>query len=160
MTSIMKDEIKFKFDRIDKIWNDFVFEFNYCSGKVKFNDDVKTNYFGDILGYFQNTFDIVFEIKKIPNKYFDKFSYAISFLQAIYIQQDFVEELLGIFKTSIDKGYLKSDPLYLINRDLRNELIGHPIRKLRGKLISSTLFSYQANENEIQYLRYHKDNDS
>src|SRR5690606_17789464 len=112
----------------------------------------------DILGYFQDTLDIVFETKRLSNEYSEKFSHTISFLQAIYIQQDFVEELLGIFRTSIDKGHLKNDHLYSINRDLRNELIGHPIRKFEGKLISSTLFSYQANEGEIQYLRYHTDN--
>jgi uncharacterized CHY-type Zn-finger protein len=65
---------------------------------------------------------------------------------------------LEIFRTDIDKGKLKKDPKYYINRDLRNELVGHPIRKYKGKLVSSTLFSCQANENEIQYLRYHTDN--
>lgn len=154
----MKDDIKFKLDKIADIWNYFIWDYRYCSSKIRFNDDVKTNYFGGILGYFQDTLDIVFEPKKNTDEYSEKFSYTISFLQAIYIQQDFVEEMLGIFKTSIDKGHLKNDQLYSINRDLRNELIGHPIRKFEGKLISSTLFSYQANEGEIQYLRYHTDN--
>lgn len=154
----MKDDIRFKLDKIADIWNYFIWDYRFCSSKIKFNDDVKTNYFGDILGYFQDTLDIVFETKRLSNEYSEKFSHTISFLQAIYIQQDFVEELLGIFRTSIDKGHLKNDHLYSINRDLRNELIGHPIRKFEGKLISSTLFSYQANEGEIQYLRYHTDN--
>jgi hypothetical protein len=66
--------------------------------------------------------------------------------------------MLEIFKTGIDKGVLKNDPTYYINRDLRNELVGHPIRKFQDNLVSSTLFSYKANEDEIQYLRYHKDN--
>jgi hypothetical protein len=154
----MKDDIKFKLDKIADIWNYFIWDYRYYSSKIKFNDDVKTNYFGDILGYFQDTLDIVFENKSFPTDYSEKFSHTISFLQAIYIQQDFIEELLSIFKTSIDKGHLKRDHLYSINRDLRNELIGHPIRKFEGKLVSSTLFSYQANEGEIQYLRYHTDN--
>lgn len=154
----MKDDIRFKLDKIADIWNYFIWDYRFCSSKIKFNDDVKTNYFGDILGYFQDTLDIVFETKGLSNEYSEKFSHTISFLQAIYIQQDFVEELLGIFRTSIDKGHLKNDHLYSINRDLRNELIGHPIRKFEGKLISSTLFSYLANEGEIQYLRYHTDN--
>lgn len=154
----MKDDIKFKLDKIADIWNYFIWDYRYCSSKIKFNDDVKTNYFGDILGYFQDTLEIVFETKKFSTEYSEKFSHTISFLQAIYIQQDFIEELLSIFKTSIEKGHLKNDNLYSINRDLRNELIGHPIRKFEGKLFSSTLFSYQANEGEIQYLRYHTDN--
>jgi len=66
--------------------------------------------------------------------------------------------MLEIFKTGIDKGQLKKDSNYLINRELRNELVGHPIRKYEDKLVSSTLFSYRAKDNEIEYLRYHKDN--
>lgn len=154
----MKTDIEFKLDKISDIWNYFIWDYQYCSSKIKFDADIKTNYFGDILGYFQDTLDIVFETKKLPTEHSEKFSHTISFLQAIYIQQDFVEEMLGIFKTGIDKGQLKNDHSYSINRDLRNELIGHPIRKLGGKLISSTLFSYQASPNEIQYLRYHTDN--
>ena len=155
----MKTDIEFKLNKISDIWNRFIWDYRYCSNKIKFDDDVKTNYFGDILGYFQDTFDIVFKTEKLPHEYYEKFSHTISFLQAIYIQQDFVEEMLGVFKTGIDKGQLKKDSSYSINRDIRNELIGHPIRKLGGKLISSTLFSYQTVSNQIQYLRYHIDND-
>jgi hypothetical protein len=153
----MKNEIEDKLDRIADIWNDFIWDYNFCSRKIKFNADVKTNYFGDILGYFKDTIDIVFT-KKLHISYPDKFSFTISFLQAIYIQQDFTQEMLEIFKTGIDKGDLKQDSNYYINRELRNELVGHPIRKFEGSLTSSTLFSYQANADEIQYLRYHKDN--
>ena len=154
----MKTNVEDRLDRIADIWNYFIWDFKFCSSRIKFNDDVKTNYFGDILGYFNDTLDIVFQTRKAIS-HADKFSYSISFLQAIYIQQDFVEEMLGIFKTGIGKGQLKNDPTYYINRELRNELIGHPIRKFQGKLISSTLFSYQGKEDEIQYLRYHADNE-
>lgn len=153
----MKTTVEDKLDRIADIWNYFIWDYKFCSNKIKFNEDVKTNYFGDILGYFKDTLDIVFTSNKHSN-YTDKFSFTISFLQAVYIQQDFIQEMLEIFKTGIDKGALKKDPTYYINRDLRNELVGHPIRKFEDKLISSTLFSYQAREDEIQYLRYHKDN--
>ncbi|EKT4509862.1 hypothetical protein AAIP42_001565, partial [Flavobacterium psychrophilum] len=89
--------------------------------------------------------------------------------------------MLEIFRTGIEKGDLKKDQTYYINRDLRNELIGHPIRKdvsraetiqkkcdscgkiLKPKnklaLLSSTFFSYQESEDEIEYLLYHRDND-
>jgi len=177
----MRALVEEKLDRIADIWNYFVWDYKFCSRKIKFNEDVKTNYFGDILGYFKDTLDIVFTDKKHSN-YTEKFSFTISFLQAVYIQQDFTQELLEIFKTDIDKGKLKKDPTYNINRELRNELIGHPIRKIEvptGKLeskkcefcgksvtkpknkltlLSSTLFSYQENEDEIQYLIYHRDN--
>lgn len=154
----MKTDINFKLDKIADVWNYFIWDYRFCSRKIKFSDDVKTNYFGDILGYFHDTLDIAFKTGEPPKNFVDKFSDSISFLQAIYIQQDFVEEMLEIFNTGIDKGKLKKDPTYLINRELRNELVGHPIRKNGGKLISSTLFSYQESENEIQYLRYHVDN--
>jgi len=177
----MKTAVEDKLDRIADIWNYFIWDYKFCSSKIKFNEDVRTNYFGDILGYFKDTLDIVFSEKKHSN-YTDKFSFTISFLQAIYIQQDFTQEMLEIFKTDIDKGKLKQDETYYLNRDLRNELIGHPIRKIEtptgsfdskecdscGKLLtkpknklallSSTLFSYQEKEDEIQYLLYHRDN--
>jgi len=153
----MKTRVDNKLDRIADIWNYFIWKYKYCSSKIKFNEDVKTNYFGDILGYFKDTLEIVFTKPKNTN-YADKFSFTISFLQAIYVQQDFIQEMLEIFKTGINKGELKKDPTYYVNRDLRNELVGHPIRKFEDNLISSTLFSYQADDGEIQYLRYHKDN--
>lgn len=153
----MNPKILEKLDRITDIWNHYIWEYKFCSSKIKFNDDVKTNYFGDLLSYFKDTFEIVYSENQ-PRSFSDKFSYTISFLQAIYIQQDFVQEMLEIFKTGVDKGQLKQDPTYSINRELRNELVGHPIRKYEDKLISSTLFSYRAKEDEIEYLRYHKDN--
>jgi len=177
----MKTAVEDKLDRIADIWNYFIWDYKFCSSKIKFNEDVRTNYFGDILGYFKDTLDIVFSEKKHSN-YTDKFSFTISFLQAIYIQQDFTQEMLEIFKTDINKGKLNKDETYNLNRNLRNELIGHPIRKTEistgsfdskecdscGKLLtkpknklallSSTLFSYQEKEDEIQYLLYHRDN--
>ncbi|GAW90079.1 TPA: hypothetical protein ACT5CK_001136, partial [Flavobacterium psychrophilum] len=124
----MKETVEDKLDIIAKIWNNFILEYKVCSSEIKFNDDVKTNYFGNILGCFKDTFDIIFTTNKYSN-YTEKFSFTISFLQAIYIQQDFIQEMLEIFRTGIEKGDLKKDQTYYINRDLRNELIGHPIRK-------------------------------
>jgi len=155
--NMMKAKVEGKLDRIADIWNDFIWDYKFCSNKIKFNDEVKTNYFGDILGYFQDTLDIVFTSKRYSN-FTDKFSFTISFLQAIYIQQDLIMEMLDIFKTGINKDVLEKDPTFYINRYLRNELVGHPINKYKGRLVSSTLFSYQEQKDEIQYLRYHKDN--
>lgn len=154
----MNHEILSKLSKVNEIWNHYIWEYKFCSNKIKFNDDVKTNYFGDLLGYFSDTFEVIYSDKKSAS-FSDNFSYTISFLQAIYIQQDFVQEMLEIFKIGVDKGQLKQDPQYSINRELRNELVGHPIRKYKDKLVSSTLFSYKAKIDEIEYLRYHKDND-
>ncbi len=177
----MKSEVENKLQRIADVWNNFIWEYKFCSRKIKFSEDVKSNYFGDILGYFQDTFAIILT-ERDTKSYVDRFSYHMSLLQAIYIQQDFVEELLVIFKCGVDKGELKKDDNYSINREIRNELVGHPIRKTKipdskgetiscdscgtviskpknkSVLLSSTLFSYNSNNDTIQYLRYHKDN--
>lgn len=153
----MKSEVKNKLNKIAAIWNNFIWEYKFCNRKIKFTEDIKTNYFGDILGYFHDTFDVVFK-ERIVESYADKFAHNISLLQAIYIHQDFIEELLLIFKCGIDKGELKKDQNYYINRDLRNELVGHPIRRFEGKFVSSTTFGYNSEKDSIIYLRYHKDN--
>lgn len=128
----MNHEILSKLSKVNEIWNHYIWEYKFCSNKIKFNDDVKTNYFGDLLGYFSDTFEVIYSDKKSAS-FSDNFSYTISFLQAIYIQQDFVQEMLEIFKIGVDKGQLKQDPKYSINRELRNELVGHPIRKYKDK---------------------------
>lgn len=154
----MKEEVTYKLDQIESIWNHFIWEYDFCKQKIKFTPEIRTNYFGEILGYFQDTFDIIFDDRE-SNSYSDRFSNQISLLQSIYVQQDFIEELLLIFKCNIVKGDLQKDLNYSINREIRNELIGHPIRKYKGKLISSCLFSYNGENDKIVYLRYHKDND-
>ncbi|WP_405604124.1 hypothetical protein [Polaribacter sp. Asnod1-A03] len=153
----MKEEVIVKLERIADIWNHFIWEYDFCKRKIKFTPDVRTNYFGAILGYFQDTFDIIFENKETESNS-DRFSNQISLLQSIYVQQDFIEESLIIFKCGIDKGDLKKDSNYFINRDIRNELVGHPIRKYKGDIISSCLFGYNGGKGKIVYLRYHKDN--
>lgn len=153
----MKSLIEYKLKQVMDIWNYFILDYKFCSSKIKFDSDVKRNYFGDILGYFSDMIDIVFT-KNNNNNYNDKFIFAISFLQAIYVQQDLILEMLDICNTGIGKRELRKDPNFSLNRDLRNELVGHPIRKFKGKLISSTLFSYKARNNEIQYLRHHARN--
>jgi hypothetical protein len=155
----MREVLDRKRSKIAYIWNNYILEYKFCNSKIKFTEDVKSNYFGDILNYFSDTFDIIYGAKK-TEVFSENIENSISFLQAIYIQQDFIEELLHIFKSDIDKGILKKDPNYSINRELRNELVGHPIRKtdINGtrQLLSSTLFSNSINDKQISYLRYHK----
>jgi len=158
----IKRELKYKLDNIRDVWNDFILEYDILQKKIKFTSEVKTNYFGDMLGYFLDTFDIIFDDREAKS-HSDRFSNQISLLQSIYVQQDFVEEFLSIFKIKINKviinkSDLKKDSNYSINRDIRNELVGHPIRKYEGKFISSCLFGYNGGNDKIVYLRYHKDN--
>ncbi|MBS4065492.1 MAG: hypothetical protein KGZ74_13080 [Chitinophagaceae bacterium] len=157
----MRDVLDKKLDKISDIWNNYIWEYKFCNSKIKFTPDVKSNYFGDILSYFSDTFNLIYNSKK-ADTFSENIETSISFLQAIYIQQDFIEELLHIFKCDIDKGDLKKDENYTINRELRNELVGHPIRKsdINGtrQLLSSTIFSNSTNADQISYLRYHLDN--
>lgn len=153
----MKENLQYKLDQIASVWNDFIWEYDFCKRTIKFTPEVRSNYFGDILGYFGDTFDIIFDNRE-SKSYSDRFSNQISFLQSIYVQQDFIEELLLIFKCKTNKGDLKKDNNYIINRDIRNELVGHPIRKQSGQFISSCLFGYNGGSDKITYLRYHKDN--
>lgn len=88
------------------------------------------------------------------------FAHAMSFLQAIYIQQDLVEELLFIFKCKSNKAKLKSDKNYAINRNLRNEFVGHPIRRdVHTRKFVSSSFYRPANSTQpaISYIRYRRE---
>lgn len=154
----MIEEIEYKLNKIADIWNHFIWEYNFCKKEIRFDLEAKTNYFGDILGYFQDTNDIIFNYTN-PTNQSERFSKQISLLQSIYVQQDFIEELLRLFKLKINKWDLKKDQNYYINRDIRNELVGHPIRRENGngKLISSCLFGYNGDIDKITYLKYHKD---
>lgn len=157
----MQTEIEVKLDKIANVWNYFIFKYKFCSDKIKFDDEAKTNYFGDILSYFQDTFDIILNFEKTSNKTFtESFSRNISLLQSIYVNQDFIAEFLILFRCGLTKGDLNKDSNYSINRGIRNELIGHPIsRDKSGNLISSTSFGYNAKVNEtIIYLKYHSEN--
>ena len=118
------------------------------------------------LGYFVDTLPILEKEYKYAKDFSEHFANCASLLQTIYIQQDFIEELLIVFKTKNTKGDLKKDDDYFINRDIRNELIGHPLRKDTGNkfqeamnnsdssLVSMSLFSLNS-FNSISYLKYH-----
>jgi hypothetical protein len=156
-----QEQIDKRLDKISDIWNHYIWEYRFCQRRIKFTPDVKSNYFGDIISYFSDTLHLLFKKKK-KTTLSGHIESAISFLQIIYVQQDFIEELLHIFKCQSTKAELKKADNYTINRQLRNELIGHPIRKddINGKrqLISSTIFSNSINADEIAYIRYHLQN--
>lgn len=155
----MKKEIESKLNQITDIWNDFIWQYKSCQRVIRFTEEMKTNYFGDIIGYFQDTTDLIFNYSE-SHPQAERFSKQISLLQSIYVQQDLIEELLRVFNLNINKGNLKKDPNYTINRDIRNELVGHPIRRYNGNgpLLSSCLFGYNGENDTLTYLKYHRDN--
>lgn len=152
----LENQVTGKLQIISNVWNDFIWDNVFCRNQINFTPEAESNYLGDILGYFLDTFDIIFKKENQNNS--TNFASHISFLQAIYVQQDFVEEMLILFKTNLVKGDLKLNDDYSINREIRNELVGHPIRRQAGKLISSTLFGYERSAGKIIYLRYHNEN--
>ncbi|HPT14233.1 MAG TPA: hypothetical protein PK796_05540 [Bacteroidales bacterium] len=149
------DRITVLLERITTSWNHFFLYHKFCQDQINFNEEVRTNYFGDILSYFTDTLTFLFnpEFEKDFNK---SVFQAIGILQIIYSQQDLIDELLYIFKlqqsTKLDK-----EP----NRKIRNELIGHPIRRQpRGphELISSVFYGKEFMNGTIHYVLYSKDN--
>ncbi len=130
-------------------------EFKGCNKQIHFGPDVQSNYMAEIMQFFKDTQAL---IDAQPLQY--DFAHAMSFLQAIYIQQDLVEELLFIFKCKSNKAKLKSDKNYAINRNLRNEFVGHPIRRdVHTRKFVSSSFYRPANSAQpaISYIRYRRE---
>ena len=120
--------------------------------KINFTDEVKTNYYGDLNNYFHDTLVLVKPFEKIKSEK-DYISQIIVLLQVIYTQQDLIDELLYIFKIQNSTKEDKNP-----NRDIRNELVGHPISRDKNdnnKLKSSILFDIRnEDENYISYAKY------
>jgi hypothetical protein len=141
-------------EKITDSWNYYFWKNKFCQNRINFNEEIKTNYYGDILSYFNDTLVLLTDIK--PEKEFNKsILQAIGILQLIYTHQDLIDELLYIFKLPQS---IKADKNP--NRDIRNELIGHPIRrKPKGnELISSVFFGREFKNGTIHYILYTKAN--
>ncbi|MCK6608515.1 MAG: hypothetical protein L6Q46_09475 [Flavobacterium sp.] len=146
--------LKNKLERITEFWNDFVWEYKTIQNCILWNDEIKTNYYGDILSYFNETFDI---IESTPERgdFQKSIFYSTGLLQIIYVHQDLTDELLTIFKVAKSTKKDK-DP----NREIRNELIGHPINKDQksNELLSSIFWGRNLTTSNIHYIKYSKDN--
>lgn len=163
----MHKEIKFKLTKISEFWSHYIWHYQKCRKEINYdNGNIKTTSFGDLMSYLGDTLEVI-DNKIETNNFHRAFSYHIGLLQAIYIQQDLIEELLRIFGCNINKVDLYNDENYSINRTLRNELVGHPIRKYTTRqdekktmvLKSSVLMDINSNSSKISYSRYHVDND-
>jgi len=115
--------IKSKLLKINYYWNKYYFTKEFFQKKINFTDEVKTNYYGDLNNYLHDTLDLVKSFKKTKSDK-DYISQTIVLLQVIYTHQDLIDELLYIFKLEQSTKEDKSP-----NRDIRNELIGHPISR-------------------------------
>jgi hypothetical protein len=144
--------IKSKLTKINFYWNEYYFIKEFFQEKINFTDEVKTNYYGDLNNYLHDTLDLVKPFKKIKSDK-DYISQIIVLLQVIYTQQDLIDELLYICKLQKSTKEDKNP-----NRDIRNELIGHPISRAKNdnnKLKSSILFDIRnKDEKYISYAKY------
>lgn len=144
--------IKSKLSKINSYWNKYYFIKEFFQKKIRFTDEVKTNYYGDLNNYLHDTLDLVKPFKKIKSDA-DYIAQTIVLLQVIYTQQDLIDELLYIFKLQKSTNEDKNP-----NRNIRNELVGHPIsrdKKDNNKLKSSILFDIRnEDENYISYAKY------
>ena len=145
-------EIQEKLRKINNYWNRYYFKKEFFQKKINFTEDVKKNYYGDLNNYLLDTLDLVDEFKEVDTAQ-DYISKSIVLMQIIYVHQDLIDELLYIFKF---KSSLIDDKNP--NRTIRNELVGHPIRR-QEVLNSSVLFDiHNRSQKEIRYTKYSKEN--
>jgi len=151
-------EIEQKLNKITYAWNSLIIPYQFCRKEIKYEEQELTNYIVGISGYLHDTFEIILETRKC-NGFVEMFSNHISFLQAIFIQQELVLELLGLFNLDNKRKSFENVENYSLNRNLRNELIGHPISRDKDKnkeLTSVTMISYEQKYDAVDYLRYHR----
>jgi len=150
---ISLNTIREKLHIINDYWNKYYFSKKIFQKKINFTEDIKTNYYADLNNYFLDTLDLIREFEPINDRN-DYISKSIVLLQTIYVHQDLMDELLYIFKLKRSE-HKDKEP----NRGIRNELIGHPIRKRRNVLNSSILFAFHKElSNDIKYTKYSSDN--
>lgn len=150
--NLYMNTVKETLEKITRTWNSFFWDNKFCQGQINFTTEVRTNYYGDILSYFNDTIDFLESLEFHPN--FQKSIFqAIGTLQTIYIHQDLIDELLYIFKLHKSTKQDKNP-----NRQIRNELVGHPIRRIEGELISSVFFGREFKNGVIHYILYSKEN--
>jgi len=154
------EDVKIKLEKIRNLWNEYFFKLKFFHIYYKFDKSAKSNYLGEILGHFSDSLHLL-EYQEVPESFQDRFSYQIALLQTIFVQQDLIEEMYKIFKSNVLKSDLYKDKNYKDNREIRNELIGHPVKRKNGngKIISTVSLSYNNTGRNIEYARYHISND-
>jgi hypothetical protein len=151
--------IKNKIESIRRYWNMFFESEKYFKDKINFNDEVKTGYIKDVTGNLNDTADCINEFKEkcgIGTR--ENLSTVVllqtGFLQSLYIQQDLIDEMLGVFKLEKSSSVEKE-----VVRNLRNCSIGHPIsrnKKENNKLESSIFWCMNDNISVIKFKEYPK----
>ncbi|MDP4284022.1 MAG: hypothetical protein Q8891_06335 [Bacteroidota bacterium] len=141
-----------KLEKITDAWNNYFWEYKFCQDQINFTDEIKTNYYGDILSYFNDTLSNLSNVK-YESTFQKSIFQSVGFLQLIYTHQDLIDELLYIFNLPKSSKIDKSP-----NREIRNELVGHPIRRnpRTNEFISSVFFGREFKNGMIHYILYDK----
>lgn len=141
---------KQKLDKINEAWNWYFLEYAFCQDRINYSEEVQTNYYGDLYAYFSDTFPLISK-EPFGDGRKDHLGNAVALLQAIYVQQDLMDELMIIFGLPRSGSEHKE-----ANRNLRNRLVGHPLSrdKKTKELISTVFMRYDNPENEIAYILY------
>jgi hypothetical protein len=150
------DLIRNKLERINDFWKYFALKYQWIQANLAWDDEVKTNYCGNIFVNFKDSFDLI-KRKPSSNDLQDSIIYATGLFQIIYAHQDLTDELLRIFRIEASSKEDKNP-----NREIRNELIGHPINKeiVSGslKLKSSVFWCADSSTENLHYIRYTAEN--
>jgi hypothetical protein len=139
-------------EKIRESWNLYFWEYRVCQWRIRFTDEERTNYVGDVFNYFDDITKAITAFDSPPD-YLSALYETTAVLQLMFVQQDLIDELRLVFKMPQSASVQKS-----IIRELRNELIGHPISRKDGLLKSSVFITAQTRGNSLEYLRYHKEN--
>jgi len=83
--------------------------------------------FSDIYEYFKPTFDLLDINTKITKSYKDSFFQFFGLLQVVYVQQDLIDAIANAFGVNLENTDDKK-----LNRNLRNQLVGHPLSEERN----------------------------
>jgi hypothetical protein len=151
---IDKEKILKLSKKIREAWNDFFWESRVCQHHIRFTREERSNYIGDLFNYFDDT---IYHLESFEMKsdYLSSLYETVAVLQFMYVQQDLIDELLRLFKLSKSDS---KDKLFI--RQLRNELVGHPISRDRyGDLICSVFVTGSSKNSTLAYIRYHRDKD-
>jgi hypothetical protein len=140
--------VEAKISRISDAWRQFFLEYESCKKEINYNSEVRTNYVADVFIYLRDTLPFLLETGNHDDSMKNVFN-VFGLLQAIYVHQDLMGELLFIFKLPQSSDQNKS-----INRNLRNELVGHPLRRRNDQLISSVFLGRGFHAGSINYVRY------
>lgn len=137
--------------RVRKAWDEYFYTFRTCQQQIHFTAEEKSNYIPDLLNYLDDTLNLLSTIR-LNDDYLSSLYDIVAILQFMFVQQDLIDQLLTVFKLPQSSGGQKARI-----RNLRNELIGHPISKDGNGLVSTVFITAETRGTTLEYARYHRD---